>query len=246
LPDSSQLFISIVIPAFNEAGRIQSAIYDIWNYMSTQGSRFEIIVVDNSSTDGTDAVVSSIADKLENVRLIRTSRSNRGKGYAVKKGIFASQGNLLLYCDADMSAPIKEIEKLITWIGHGFDISIGSRAMKESHITVKQPWYRGIMGRIFNCAVKVIVLRGIRDTQCGFKLFRGDIAKKIFNKVRIEGFGFDVEVLFIAGKLGYSIKEVPIEWSDAEHSKVKIVKDSLYMLMGLFLIRYNWFAGSYK
>jgi dolichyl-phosphate beta-glucosyltransferase len=237
--------ISIVIPAFNEAKRIIPTIYKISNYIAPRFDTFEIIVVDDGSIDDTSFVVSSIIKKLKNVCLIKID-VNKGKGFAVKTGVLSSNNNLVLYCDADMSTPIEETEKLFPWIEQGYPIVIGSRRMKDSHIKIRQPWYREHIGRIFNLFVIIFTVRGIRDTQCGFKLFRGDLAREIFQKSKLNGFSFDVEILLLAKKSGLTIKEVPVEWANSPDSKVRIFNDSLQMLIDLFKIMFYWIFGFYK
>jgi dolichyl-phosphate beta-glucosyltransferase len=232
--------ISVVIPAYNEELRISKTIEKISLYL---GGRFdyEIIVVDDGSKDKTALVV----EGLRSVRLIR-NRQNIGKGYSVRRGILEAKHRLILMSDADLSTPIEEIEKLLPFIEEGFDIAIGSRGLKESDIEVRQPWYREGMGKIFNLFVRSLVIGGIKDTQCGFKLMKGDAAKKIFERCRINGFGFDVEALFIARKMNLMIKEVPIRWINSPNSRVRLVGDPIRMFFDLLRIRANWFMGRYK
>jgi dolichyl-phosphate beta-glucosyltransferase len=230
--------ISVIIPAYNEALRIQTTIEAIDRYLKEQSTRYEIIVVDDGSTDGTFSVVNDFRNSLKNLIIIRKEK-NAGKGSAVKEGVLASKGNLILMSDADLSTPVEEMDKLIFWINNGFDIAIGSRALPESDISVRQPWHREMMGKIFNLLVRLIVLRGFNDTQCGFKLFRGEPARKIFSMSKIQGFSFDVEVLCIAKKLGYKIREVPVRWLNEPHSRVRIVTDPIRMIGELFLIRWR-------
>lgn len=237
--------LSIVIPAFNESQRIISTLHKISSYIPSKFDIYEIIVVDDGSTDDTSPLVSSISNELRNIHLIKENK-NRGKGFAVKKGVLCSSGSLVLYCDSDMSTPIEEMGKMLPWIERGYDIIVGSRGLKESQIIVRQPWYRELMGRIFNLFVQALIMRGIEDTQCGFKLLRGDVAREIFKKVQLAGFSFDVEALFIAKKSGFRIKEVPVQWANSSNSRVSIVHDPIKMFKDLFRIRYYWLTGSYK
>ena len=232
--------ISIVIPAFNEAKRICSTLRKIDTYFASKTQLFEIIVVDDGSTDNTADVVLTESQKSKSVRLL-SNRSNKGKGFSVRRGVLNSTNNLILISDADLSTPIEEVEKLFLWLSRGYDIAIGSRGLKESEILERQPWYRQNMGRVFNLFVKMLVLGGINDTQCGFKLFPEEIAKKLFSVTKIDGFAFDVEVLFLARKSKYKIKEVPVRWINSPSSKVRIIQDSFLMFFDLVRIRsFHW------
>lgn len=228
--------ISIVIPAFNEAKGIGPTLSKIDTYFQDKAEQFEIIVVDDGSIDNTANAVLGELDKLKRLRLLR-NHSNKGKGFAVRRGVFASIYSLILLSDADLSTPIEEVEKLFFWLTRGYDIAIGSRGLRESEIVERQPWYRQNMGRVFNLLVKMLVLGGINDTQCGFKLFPNEIAQKLFSGAKINGFAFDVEVLFLARKSEYKIKEVPIRWINSPSSKVRIIRDSLSMFFDLIRIR---------
>lgn len=240
-----QDYISVIIPAYNEEARIQPTVERISSYLQENFSEFEIIVVDDGSSDSTLTVIQNLSNKFPNIRLIHYP-GNSGKGYAIKTGVLSSSGKFLLTCDADLSTPIEELEKLMPFIHKDFDIVIGSRGLQESDIIVRQPWYRQRMGKIFNILVRILVLRGLKDTQCGFKLFRGDTARKLFKKSHINGFSFDVEILFLAEKEGYRIKEVPVRWLNSPNSKVKIIHDSMNMFLELFRIRAYWLFGKYK
>jgi dolichyl-phosphate beta-glucosyltransferase len=238
-------FISVIIPAYNEEQRIVPTVRRISEYLKDNWRDYEIVIVDDGSTDGTAKAVEELSGGLPNVSLLR-SEKNRGKGSAVKKGVLLSRGELLLISDADLSTPIEEVEKLLPFMDEGFDIVIGSRGLGASEIDVRQPWYREGMGKTFNVLVRVLLMGGIKDTQCGFKLFRGDVARNVFEKSRIEGFSFDVEVLFLAGKMGCGIKEVPIRWINSPASKVRIVKDSVRMFIDILMTRLNWATGVHK
>lgn len=219
--------ISIIIPAYNEEGRIGNSIEKISKYFVNED--YEIIVIDDGSSDRTREVVS----KFENVKL-NEKRKNRGKGYSVKEGIFMSKGEIILVSDADLSTPIEEFAKLNKYLGK-YDIIIGSRALKDSK--VQNNIFRKLLGRFGNLLIRFVV-KDIKDTQCGFKLFKADVAKKLFNKQTIDGFGFDFEILFLAQKNNYKIKEVPVVWKNAEGSKVKPIH-YLITLMELFKIIKN-------
>ena len=229
-------FISVVIPAFNEEKRIAPTLTAVCDYLTRNAQSFEIIVVDDGSSDETARIVSDLAAEKGSIRLLHRP-ANRGKGSSVRKGILEALGDLILISDADLSTPIEEVEKFLPWIEKGYDIVIGSRGLKESDIIRKQPWYRQSMGKIFNVLVSALVFGGFNDTQCGFKLFTSKAAKDIFRGARIDGFAFDVEALFLAKKLGYGIKEVPVRWLNSPYSKVRIVRDSSRMFLDLLKIR---------
>jgi len=243
--DNSNPSISVVIPAFNEELRIADTIQKVYDYLQERYAAYEILVVDDGSTDATSKIVEALAKERNCLRLIRHS-VNSGKGFAVKVGVLAALGNIIIMSDADLSTPMEETEKLLLYYEEGFDFVIGSRSLKESDILVRQPWYRELMGRIFNLFVKLLVISDFRDTQCGFKMFRRDVAREVFSKCQVNQLCFDVEILFIAKKRGFSIKEVPIRWINSPDSKVKIFKDSLRMLIDLVIIRANSYRGFYS
>lgn len=238
-------FISIVIPAYNEDLRIQPTLEKVFAYCKDRFRDFEIIVVDDGSSDNTSSLVKNLGQHLENISLIHYSK-NTGKGFAVRKGVLSARGDLLLISDADLSTPIEELEKLVPFIQTDYDIAIGSRGLRESEIVQRQPWYRETMGKIFNVFVRMLAVGGIRDTQCGFKLFRGDVARGLFSKARIEGFSFDVEILYLAKKAGYTIKEVPVRWINSPFSSVVLMSDPIKMFLELFKIRFNSLTGIYN
>lgn len=223
--------ISVVIPAFNEEKRIELTLKKVEQFLSQNFDKYQIIIVDDCSTDNTNKIVS----KYKNVQILR-NKKNRGKGYSVKRGILNAKYPLVLFSDADLATPIEELGKFMNYI-KDFDVVIASRNLKQS--IVKQTSSRKLIGATFSLLVNLIVLRGFKDTQCGFKLFRTDVAKKIVSLQTLNGFSFDVEILFIAKKLGYKIKELPVVWMNKSGSKVKLIKDSIKMLINLFKIRSN-------
>lgn len=238
-------YLSIVIPAYNEESRISETIDHVRDYLNKNFMKFEIIVIDDGSSDGTSSIVNEQCARLTEIKLLR-SMKNLGKGYSVKKGVLASEGNIILICDADLSAPIEEIEKLIPYLDNGFDIVIGSRGLRDSEIVIHQPWCREKMGRIFNVFVRALIFDGIKDTQCGFKLFTAESAREIFNKSRMNGFSYDVEILFISMIRGLKIKEVPIRWAHSPDSKIRPLEDSIKTFIELLKIRLNYFRGYYR
>lgn len=238
-------FISVVIPAFNEANRLPPTIRKIWEYLNKNFNEFEIIVVDDGSRDSTASEIESLIKTMKGIKLLGNN-TNMGKGYSVKTGVLASSGNIILITDADFSTPIEEFEKLAEWINRGFDIVIGSRGLKDSDIAIRQPWYREKMGKIFNLLVRAVIIGDFKDTQCGFKLFKGSAAKEVFKKSVINGFSFDVEILSIASRSGFSIKEVPVRWLNSPHSAVSIFREPLIMFFDLVRIRLNHMLNIYN
>lgn len=231
-------FLSIVIPAYNEEKRIPSTIEKISEYMKGRFRGFEILVVDGGSRDYTVTFVRRMIFKFPAVRIIKNEH-NMGKGHAVRAGVMEARGELILVSDADLSTPISELEKLMARIDGGADIAIGSRRLKGSELMIPQPWYRERMGRIFNILVRTLVMGGIMDTQCGFKLLRREPARRIFGLARLNGFAFEVEALYLARILGYKTSEVPVIWLDSPSSRLSPVGDPINMVSDLFRIRLN-------
>jgi dolichyl-phosphate beta-glucosyltransferase len=230
--------MSIVIPAYNEKMRIEGSLSEACAYMNDFGMEYEIIVVDDGSSDGTGRIVDRIAEDVRNVRLVGYEK-NRGKGHALRTGVLVTKGDFVLVMDADLSTPMDELRKLMPYLSDGgIDIAIGSRALALSNIIKKQPWWRRGMGKTFNKFVRTLVIGGFSDTQCGFKLFKGEIARSLFGQATIDRFAYDVEILALAKKKGYGIKEVPIRWINSPESRVDPVKDSLRMLADLVRIRF--------
>ena len=233
--------LSVIIPAYNEAERIGSTIKSIDSYLSKKNHKYEIIVIDDGSKDDTVEVAKTAgSDKVRVVSL----GGNRGKGFAVWKGLTLARYGIALFSDADMSTPIEDIEKLLPHIG-SHDVVIGSRNLPDSNITKKQPWLRSRLGKTFPFLVRVMVLPGIKDTQCGFKLFTRKAIDAITPYQTIFDFGFDVEILFLTRKAGLNIKEVGVTWANAEGSKVHPIRDSRKMLIDLIKIRLNQINGKY-
>jgi len=228
---------TIVIPAYNEAERLPGSLGKIQAYLMGRELEAEIVVVDDGSTDNTAAVVRDLAASMRGLRLI-SYPGNRGKGYALRKGVQSSRGSLVLVTDADLSTPIEELETLKQHISaQSHQIAIGSRALPLSDVVRAQPTWRKGMGRLFNQIVKLLVIDDFMDTQCGFKLFSGEAARRLFDEARIDRFAYDVEILALAKRNGYRIAEVPITWKNCTASKVNPVLDSLQMLADLVKIR---------
>ena len=238
--------ISIVIPAYNEASRLPETLRKVETFLHTGAwNSHEILVVDDGSTDSTAQLADEFAAANPCIRVLRNP-GNRGKGYSVRHGMLAAKGAWRLFSDADLSAPIDELDKLWNAVSHGASqIAIGSRAIDRSLIGVHQPGIRENAGKFFNAVMRLTVGLSISDTQCGFKLFRGDVAQEVFSRQRLERFGFDVEVLYIAHRLGYRIAEIPVRWNHVEGSKVGMFT-GLRAFEELLEIRLNSLRGRYK
>lgn len=238
--------ISIIIPAYNEQNRLPDTLRRVSEYLRKENWAFsEIIVVDDGSSDNTAAAAEAIAQNEPNMRVLRNV-PNRGKGYSVRRGMLEARGEWRLFSDADLSAPIEELEKLWCAVATGKDqVAIGSRAIDRSLIGVHQPGMRETFGRFFNGVMRATTGLPIADTQCGFKLFRADVAQEVFSRQRLERFGFDAEVLFIAFHRGYSIAEVPVRWNHVEGSKVSMLT-GLHAFGELAEIRLNSITGKYR
>ena len=245
MTDSSQrVYLSIVIPAYNEENRIGSTLRRILDYLNGQSYIAEVLVVIDGSQDRTIDVVRKFAETAPNL-VVLNDGYNRGKGFAVRRGMLEARGEFLLFSDADLSTPIAEVERLLMQLMLGYDVAIASRALPDADIRVRQPWWRQFMGRTFNRFVQGLVLPGICDSQCGFKCFSRAVAQQVFSRQRIDRFGFDVEVLWIVRKLGYRIVEVPVTWINDPLSKVHPIRDSFWMLVDLFRIWHRIRGGSY-
>ena len=229
-------YLSIIVPAYNEERRIGSSVETILCYAGSLGEPCEVIVVDDGSTDGTLGILRESAAVFADVRIVTYDR-NAGKGYAVRQGIFASRGDYILFSDADLSAPIDELPKLFAALKDGYDVAVGSRAAKGSIISVHQPFYRELGGQSLNRIIQLLAVPGIHDTQCGFKLFRGSVAREVFSKCFVKGWSFDIEVLYLSRLLGYSIAEVPVKWAHNEGSKLNPVRAGLRMIADIICIR---------
>ncbi len=243
--NSSAVDVSIVIPAYNESRRIASSLRQIEEHFQRREASYEIVVVDDGSTDETAAVVRAAQAENQTVRLL-SNNGRQGKGFSVRHGVQEAAGDIVLFTDADLSAPIAEAEQLLAPIRSGaFDVTIGSRGLDRSLIGVHQPWLREQSGRFFNFFVRGILGLRFSDTQCGFKAFRRRPMLAVFERMRVLGFGFDPEMLYVASLHGLRIGEIPVRWSHAPGSKVSFARDPFSMFLDLLRIRWNHFRGLY-
>lgn len=251
---SDETYLSIVIPAYNEEKRLPANLEKVLAFAQAQPYETEIIVVDDGSTDGTVAAVRPFTSRHPRLRLIEND--HRGKAYTVRTGMLAATGRYVLFTDADLPTPLEELGKMFAATEAGYDVVIGSREGLGAR-RVGEPWYRHFMGRVFNFVVRLVALRHFQDTQCGFKLFTREAAHDLFRRLRLYGddakpakggtlTGFDVEVLYLAVKFGYKVKDVPVEWHYGESSKVHPVRESARMFLDVVRIRLNDWRGRYR
>lgn len=238
-----QLELSIVIPAYNEAQRLPKTLDRIREYLAQRNTTSEVIVVDDGSRDGTAQVVESQAAAWPQLRLVKNP-GNRGKGYSVRHGVQEARGRIVLFTDADLSAPIEEAEKLFAALAT-HDVAIGSRAMDRRLIQVHQTWSREWAGIFFNRIVRVLLGLQIEDTQCGFKVFHRERSQIIFNQQRVERFGFDPEILFLAKRHGLSVAEIPVRWSNEPGTHVSLWDGIRAMTLEVAAVRWNALLGRY-
>jgi len=239
------MYLSVIIPAYNEEKRLPRTLAEIDKYLKTQNYDYEILVVNDGSIDKTVEVLSNLKSQISNLKII-DNKENHGKGYVVRQGILEAKGEYRIFTDADNSTSIDQVEKVFPEFKKGADIIIGSRDVKGAILDPPQPWIRQlILGEGFKFLRKIIVgIWGIEDTQCGFKCFKKKAAENIFPKCKINRFAFDPEILVIAKKLGYKIKEIPVYWRNDPESKVKF-KSMVKMGLDLFKIRWNLITGRY-
>ena len=236
---------SIVIPAYNEAARITGALESVVGCIRSRGWFAEVVVVDDGSRDQTAAIVRAFAANAPEVRMLQNP-GNRGKGYSVRHGILQSFGEIVMFTDADLSAPIEEAEDLFAALAGGADIAIGSRWLERTRQTIRQPLYRQFFGRCFNGVTRMIMGLPFADTQCGFKAFTRAAAQTVFQLQTIERWGFDPEILFIALKRGYRIAEIPVSWAHDERTRMSYLKDGMRMLQDIAIVRWNALLGRYN
>jgi dolichyl-phosphate beta-glucosyltransferase len=235
---------SIVIPAYNERARIPATLRAVVDCIRARGWSAEVVVVNDGSRDGTADVVKEFAAHAPEVRLLENS-GNHGKGYSVRNGLLHSFGSIVMFTDADLSAPIEEAEGLFTAIRQGADIAIGSRWLERARQSIRQPLYRQFFGRCFNAVTRMVMGLPFADTQCGFKAFTRGAAQTVFQLQTIDRWGFDPEILFIALKRGFQIAEVPVSWAHDERTRMSYLKDGIRMLQDIAQVRWNALLGRY-
>jgi glycosyltransferase involved in cell wall biosynthesis len=236
--------LSIVIPAYNECARIEATLARVLDCVESRHWDAEILLVDDGSSDTTVAIVQQWMSRYPRLHLIKNA-GNRGKGYSVRNGLLQAAGDIVMFTDADLSAPMEEAELLFAALDNGADVAIGSRWLDKQKQTIHQPIYRRFFGRCFNWVTRRVIGLPFKDTQCGFKAFKREAAQVIFRLQTIERWGFDPEILFIARKLKYSIVEVPVTWGHDERSRISYLKDGIKMLEEMAEIRTNSLRGRY-
>jgi glycosyltransferase involved in cell wall biosynthesis len=236
--------LSIVIPSYNEEKRLPATLERIAKYIKTSGRTTEVVVVDDGSSDRTAEVARSYSGEIENLRVVANGR-NRGKGYSVKHGSMEAQGEIVLFTDADLSAPIEEADKLLEKM-NDYDVAIGSRAVNRALIEVHESRFREFAGIVFNRIVRILLRLPFVDTQCGFKAFRREKCKILFEQQTIERFGFDPELLYLARHHGLKTIEVAVRWAHSPATKINMWRDSLQMFLDVVVIRWNAVRGRYK
>ena len=235
-------FLSLIVPAHNEQARLPASLPKIHEFLNSQSYSWEVVVVDSGSRDGTAQVVRDFAARWSGLRLVQVGRP--GKGLAVRTGMLAARGDYRFICDADLSMPIDQVPRFLPPAAQAADIAIASREVPGA-ARHDEPAYRHLIGRAFNLLVRRLTIPEIQDTQCGFKCFRRAVAEDLFRVQRLDGWTFDVEILYVALRRGYRIIEIPIPWYYNPGSRVRVVRDSLTMFTDLFRIRRNWRRGLY-
>jgi glycosyltransferase involved in cell wall biosynthesis len=233
--------LSVIIPAYNEEQRLPQTLAQVAAFLQTQTYSYEVIVVENGSTDGTLALAEDFAAGHENVRVMQSSK---GKGMAVRSGMLAAKGDYRFMCDADLSMPIEELTRFIPPVGPEADVVVGSREA-EGAVRYDEPSNRHWGGRLVNFVIRILALPGLRDTQCGFKMFSAYAAEDLFSIQTVMGWSFDIEVLFVARKRGYSIVELGIPWYYSAQSHVRPARDAIKMMLDIIKIRVNALQGKY-
>jgi dolichyl-phosphate beta-glucosyltransferase len=236
--------VTVIIPAYNEQNRIEKTVRAVNDYFRNKPLTREIIVVDDGSGDSTERKAERLGREIAGLRII-TYRPNRGKGYAIKKGVEAAHGEYILFIDADNSTPIEEFDKFYPLL-KDVSVVIGSRYLSESNVVVRQPWYRVMIGRFANILIRFFILDGVKDTQCGFKAFQHDAAKEIFSRIKVTRYGFDIEALAIARLLNFPVKEIPVSWYNSPESRIRPVKDAVRTFVELIYIKLNLWGGRYS
>jgi glycosyltransferase involved in cell wall biosynthesis len=241
-PPESEVDLSVVIPAFNEASRLPGAIREVTRYLDGRELSAEVLLVENGSSDETIQIAEGAA--AQDGRFQAIHLPERGKGRAVRAGVLASRGRIVAFCDADFSMPVDEMDRLLEEVERGADIAIASREAPGAR-RIGEPGLRHLQGRVFNGLVRVLAVPGLEDTQCGFKAFRREVAREIFRRQLLTGWAFDVEVLFLARRSGFVIREVPVTWQYDPSSRVRPVHDTIAMMRELLSIRCNALQSKY-
>ena len=236
--------LSIIVPSYNEELRLPPSLAAIADYIQKSRRETEVLVVDDGSKDGTAAVAETFRERIPLLRVVPNGE-NRGKGYSVRHGMLEARGGIVLFTDADLSAPIEEADKLIAVMDE-YDVAIGSRALDRNLIAVHESRFREFAGIVFNKIVRLVLWLPFVDTQCGFKAFRRERCKILFEQQRIERFGFDPELLYLARHHGLRAIEIPVRWAHSPATKVSMLRDSVQMFLDVFTIRWNWLMGRYR
>lgn len=243
--NNDEMRLSVVIPMYNETSRIRATVPTLLTYFATQHYKHEFVIVDDGSSDGTPELARQLFASAENVRVLE-EKPNRGKGSAVRTGMLAAKGKYVLFCDADLATPPGELDKFWRWLDAGYDVVIGSRKMAGANITHHQPKWRENLGKVFTWLTNTLATRGISDVTCGFKCFTHRAAQDLFSRAVLNDWSFDAEVLFIAQRRRFKIKEVPVTWHDQPGTKVRLLKDASRSIAGLLRIRANGFRKKYR
>ena len=239
-------FLTIVVPAFNESSRLRSSLGNIRSYVESKPFSLEVIVVDDGSSDRTRDLLAEFGKHFPALRVL-LNEQNHGKGYTVRRGVLEARGEIVAFADADLSAPVEDVDQLLLALeSSGADAAVGSRVLKRELVGVHQPWFRELGGRLFNLLVRLLTGLKLRDTQCGLKLFRRSTTRRAFELQRVEGFGFDPELLFLIERLGGKVVEVPVHWNDDPATKVHFLRDATRMALELVQLRCRWALGKYR
>lgn len=241
-----EIYLSVVIPAYNEERRLPATARRVLDYLGRKDYPFEVILVDDGSTDATPGFIRALAKDVPAVQALHLS-PNQGKGAAVRTGMLAARGAIVLFSDSDLSTPIEEVERLsAALLERDAGVAIASRRLRGANLPIPQPFHRRVMGTGFSLLTRTVALPGLYDTQCGFKLFTSRAARDIFSRVTVTRFGFDVEALYLARRLGYRVVEVPVTWRDSSESRVSPWRDSTRMFGDVLRIRLNDLSGRYR
>jgi dolichyl-phosphate beta-glucosyltransferase len=233
--------VSLVIPVYNEETRLPRALNSLLDFLGTQGFSWEILIVDDGSIDRTAEIAKEVAEKTGQLHYLHTP--HRGKGHAVRTGMLAAGGTFRFYSDADLSVPIDDLSRFLPALEQA-DVAIGSREAAGA-VRFNEPRYRHAIGRVYNLLVRILLTPGLQDTQCGFKGFRGDVARELFSRQAMEDWGFDVEILYLAQRLGYRIAEVPVHWTYGRHSRIRVLRDIWRMFRDVWRVRWRAWTRQY-